>query len=365
MQSPYPILSSLAQLTYPIIQAPMAGISTPALAAAVSNAGGLGSLGLGASSLEHAHALIRQTQHQTTHPFNVNVFCHQPAQRNAITEAAWIAHCAPLFAQLNAPLPTTLSEIYPSFLTNQPLYELLCQLRPAVVSFHFGIPAHEWIDALHARGIYTMATATNLDEAQRISHAGINAVIAQGVEAGGHRGLFDPTQSDAALTTIELVQLLNHHMSIPIVAAGGIMDGNDIHQALAYGASAVQLGTAFLLCPEAGTSTAYRAHLTKTHHTALTAGLSGRPARGLDNQLMQHVTHHDAPPPPDYPVAYDLTKQLMAHAPSDNYAYAAHWAGAHVSRIREYPAAALMRILVAEYHHARSTNHSITVNPTP
>ncbi|MFN9110583.1 MAG: NAD(P)H-dependent flavin oxidoreductase [Bacteroidota bacterium] len=340
-------------MTYPIIQAPMAGISTPALAAAVSNAGGLGSLGIGASSLEHAHAMIRQTQQLTTQPFNVNVFCHQPAQRDAYSESRWIAYMTPLFAELGAQPPATLAEPYPSFLANEPLFALMCQLRPAVVSFHFGIPPRDWIDRFNALGIYTMATATNLDEAQLIAHAGIKSVIAQGIEAGGHRGMFDPTLPDACQSTLDLVKQLAQHLSIPIVAAGGLMNGHDIQRAQAYGATAAQLGTAFLLCPEAGTSVAHRAHLRTTHATALTAGISGRPARGLINRLIQHVTHIDAPAPPAYPVAYDLAKHLANQAPHQVEAYAAHWAGTHVAHIREYPAAELMRILVNEWHHAQ------------
>lgn len=348
-----PLLSSLAQLRYPIIQAPMAGVATPALAAAVSNAGGLGSLGIGASSLDQAHAMIRQTQQLTHNPFNVNLFCHQPAQRDAHIESRWITYMSPLFVAYGAQPPQALIEPYPSFLANDALFTLLCQLRPAVVSFHFGIPPRDWINTFRALGIYTMATATNLDEAYAIARAGIHAVVAQGIEAGGHRGMFDPTTPDACQTTYDLVQQFAQHLTIPIVAAGGLMNGADIHQALTHGATATQLGTAFLLCPEAGTSASYRTLLRTIHTTTLTAGISGRTARGIRNRLVQYVTHSDAPQPPAYPVAYDLTKSLATqttHTPDAS----ACWAGTNVAQIREYPAAELLHILVTEWQHANT-----------
>lgn len=196
------------RLRLPIIQAPMAGVATPALAAAVSNAGGLGSLGIGASTVEQARAAITATQALTDEPFNVNVFCHQPAQRDAQQETAWLNYLAPLFTQFEVSPPTDLHEIYRSFLVDEPMLALLLELRPAVVSFHFGLPDKEVIQALSEAGVYTLATATNSAEAQRIEAAGVDAIVAQGVEAGGHRGVFDPTAVDLGLSTKELVAQL-------------------------------------------------------------------------------------------------------------------------------------------------------------
>jgi len=268
-------------LQWPIIQAPMAGVSTPQLAAAVSNAGGLGSLGIGASSAAQARGMLEATRARTGRPFNVNVFCHARAKRDAQREAAWVQHLAPLFAEVGATPPAALQEIYPTFRDDAQTLELLLQLRPAVVSFHFGLPDAERIQALRAAGIFLLATATDVHEALQIERVGLDAIVAQGIEAGGHRGVFDPEAQDEGLSTAVLVRLLVQRTRLPVVAAGGIMDGQGIRAALDLGASAVQLGTAFLLCPESAASEAYRAQLQseRASHTRLTRVLSGARAR--------------------------------------------------------------------------------------
>ena len=311
----------------------MAGISTPQLAAAVSNAGGLGSIGVGAMNLAQMRAAIVHTQQLTPHPFNVNVFCHAPAQRNHAREMAWLRYLQPLFAEYGVDTPTQLDEIYASFRDNQAMLALLCELRPAVVSFHFGIPDAAVITHLRHHGIYTMATATNHTEARAIAQAGIDAIVAQGIEAGGHRGMFDPDAHDDALTTSMQVRRIAPHTTLPIIAAGGIMTGQDIAQALAGGAQAVQLGTAFLLCPEAATPPAYRAQLghATASDTVLTRAISGRPARGLHNRLIAHGAAPHAPPAPDYPLAYDAAKQLHQAASARQHAdMAAHLSLIHI-----------------------------------
>jgi len=264
----------------PLIQSPMAGVSTPELAAAVSNAGALGSLGVGASTVDAARVAIRATRALTTRPFNVNVFCHAPAQRNAAREAAWLQHLSPLFTRCGGMSPDRLDEIYASFITDDASFAMLLEERPAVVSFHFGLPAVERIRALQAAGIITLASATNLDEARSIEAAGVDAIVAQGIEAGGHRGVFDPTASDEKLPMQILLRQLVQHVNLPVIAAGGIMDGRGIRAALDLGAVAAQLGTAFILCPESAADATYRAKLqqAQTIGTRLTAVLSGRPA---------------------------------------------------------------------------------------
>jgi nitronate monooxygenase len=338
-------------LAHPIIQAPMAGVSTPALAAAVSNAGALGSLGIGASTVAQAREMIAATQALTAGPINVNVFCHAPAQRDAAREAAWLAHLAPLFAASGIAAPSALDEIYRTFVDDEAAFRLLLELRPAAVSFHFGLPDVQWIAALRAAGIRTMATATNLAEAVRIEQAGVDAIVAQGVEAGGHRGIFDPQADDERLSMAVLVRLLVKRTQLPVIAAGGIMDGAGIRSALDLGAAAAQLGTAFLLCPESAANAGYRAmlHSDRTHATRLTASISGRLARGMVNHLITHGDAAGAPPPADYPVAYDAAKQLHAAASKDgNHEFAAHWAGQGAPLIRELPATELVRLLVEE-----------------
>ncbi|AMR78683.1 NAD(P)H-dependent flavin oxidoreductase [Cupriavidus nantongensis] len=346
-------------IRYPIIQAPMAGVSSPQLAAAVANAGALGSLGLGASTAAQARQAIEETRALTDKPFNVNVFCHLPAQRNDGLETAWIERLAPLFAEVDAAPPTELDEIYTSFLHSEDVFETLLDLKPTIVSFHFGLPTREQLGALRKAGIYTLATATSLQEAQLIEEAGVDAIIAQGIEAGGHRGNFDreviTSQSgeyaiDERLPTSVLTRLLVQRVKLPVIAAGGIMDGQGIKAALDLGAVAAQLGTAFILCPESTANEGYRRNLKseRAAMTRLTNVLSGRPARGIVNRLISYCESADGAVP-TYPVAYDAAKQLMsAAAKQGNHDYAAHWAGQGAPLAREMPASQLVATLVRE-----------------
>ncbi len=355
MSASHPFLARLG-ISHPIIQAPMAGTATPALAAAVSNAGGLGSLGIGASTVEQARRMIQETRALTSQPFNVNVFCHAAAQRDAAREAAWVDYLAPLFAEVGATLPTSLEEIYPTFVGDEAALNMLLEERPAVVSFHFGLPPAAHLAALRQAGIVTLATATNLQEARLIEQAGGDAVIAQGIEAGGHRGIFDPDGNDERLPTAVLTRLLVRELSVPVIAAGGIMDGAGIRAMLDLGAAAAQLGTAFILCPESAANAAYRQNLKseRAATTRLTSALSGRPARGIVNQIIARGEAADAPAVAPYPVAYDAAKQLHAVAArQDNHEFAAHWAGQGAPLAREFDAATLVRTLVGELTQAR------------
>lgn len=292
----------------PIIQAPMAGVSTPTLAATVSNAGGLGSLGIGTSTVAQAREAIQQTRALTGKPFNVNVFCHEPPQRDVERETNWIGHFATLFAELGAAAPTVLEEIYKTFLTDESVFRMLLEERPAVISFHFGLPSTGKIAASREAGIRLLATATNLAEAQAIEAAEIDGIVAQGIEAGGHRGMFDPEAVDERLSTSVLARLLVKKTRLPVIAAGGIMDGAGIRAVLDLGAVAAQLGTAFVLCPESAANSGYRDNLKseRASVTRLTPVLSGRPARGILNRCIEHCEAKGMPPPAAYPVAYDL-----------------------------------------------------------
>ena len=344
-------LCTLLGIRHPIIQAPMVGVSTPALAAAVSNAGGLGSLGLGASTPAQARELIGQTRALTAQPFNLNLFCHRPAQADAQREAAWLAWLRPLFAEFGAEPPAALREIYPSFLADPAMLELLLAQRPAVVSFHFGLPPRAWLDALKAAGIRLLACVTSLREARLAEAAGVDALVAQGIEAGGHRGVFEPALGDAAMGTLALVRVLVRQCRLPVIAAGGIMDGAGIKAALALGAAGVQLGTAFVLCPESSANAAYREALQseRAHDTAITANISGRPARGLVNRLYGEV----GAALPDYAIAYDAAKALHAVASAQGcHDFAAQWAGQGAPLARALPAAELLALLVEEVQQA-------------
>ncbi len=344
-------LLSLLDIRYPIIQAPMAGVSTPALAAAVSQAGGLGSIAVGTVSAQAARAAIATVRAQTDRPFNVNVFTHAPAQADPAREAAWLDWLRPHFARFGAAPPANLGEIYRSFLADEPMFELLLEERPKVVSFHFGLPPQEKIDALKAAGIVLFTTATSLDEALQIEAAGIDVIVAQGIEAGGHRGVFDPSAPDPALPTFELLEQLRGKVSLPLVAAGGIMTGAHIRTALYHGASAVQMGSAFIACPESMAPPHHRALIAAGAglETAMTAVISGRPARGIVNQLFTEVGAAGHPPLPDYPITYDAAKALHAAASSKgSQDYSVNWGGANFAQARAMPAADLVALLAAE-----------------
>jgi len=342
-------LLSLLNIELPIIQSPMVGVSTPKLAAAVSNAGGLGSIGIGASNVEQARAMLRETAALTDKPFNVNVFCHEPAVQDAERETQWLTFLAPFFAEFDAPAPTALREIYTSFVEDTDMLHLLMEEKPAVVSFHFGLPPQPAIDALKDAGIVLLCSVTNLAEAQMAERAGVHALVAQGYEAGGHRGVFDP-QRDSEMGTFALVRVLTEACGLPVIAAGGIMDGAGISAVMQLGASAAQLGTAFILCPESSANSAYREALKgpRAHQTRVTSVISGRPARGMVNRNFSSL-EANAPALPDYPIAYDANKALNAAAATKtNTDFAVQWAGQGAPLAREMPAAALVRLLALE-----------------
>jgi nitronate monooxygenase len=350
-----PLLRRLG-IELPIIQAPMAGVSTPEMAAAVSNAGGLGSIGVGASDPEAARAMIRAVRAGTDRPFNVNVFCHAPAAPDPAREAAWVARLAPAFARYGATPPARLREIYTSFTADAAVRAVLLAEKPPVVSFHFGLPPRAVIGALRAAGIVLLATATNPAEGRAVAAAGVDAVVAQGYEAGGHRGVFDPAAPDDCLGTTALTRLLVKTLDIPVIAAGGIMDGAGVAAVLALGAMAAQLGTAFIACPESSADAGYRAALLgpPAQHTVMTAAISGRPARCLANRFTALGATVPAAAIPDYPIAYDAAKALHAAAkPRGEFGYGAQWAGQGAPLARSLRAAELVARLRDEMEQAR------------
>ncbi|WP_042264157.1 NAD(P)H-dependent flavin oxidoreductase [Paraburkholderia heleia] len=335
----------------PIIQAPMAGTTTPALAAAVSNAGALGSLGVAAMNAENARRAIHQTRELTARPFNVNVFCHRPATPDAAVERAWLDWLAPVFEQYGAQPPASLSEIYTSFVVDKAMQTMLLEEKPAVVSFHFGLPPDAVIAELRHAGIRLFASATNLDEAAAAVEAGVDAIVAQGVEAGGHRGVFDQHARDDGLGTFALTRLLVSEFDVPVIAAGGIMDGAGIAAALALGAQAAQLGTAFVACPESAADEGYRAALLgdAARHTTFTSAISGRLARSIVNRFTALGEDPKAPRIPSYPITYDAGKALIAAAKAKGeFGYGAQWAGQAAPLARALPAAELVAQLERE-----------------
>lgn len=353
-------LPRLPGIELPIIQAPMAGVSSPAMAAAVSNAGALGSIGIGATDAAGARAMIAEVRARTARSFNVNLFCHRPAVADAARERAWIDRLRPLFAEQGAEPPDRLTEIYQSFVTDEAMLAMLVAERPAVVSFHFGLPPAGAIAALRDAGIVLLASATDVAEAQAIADAGLDAIVAQGWEAGGHRGVFDPDAPDARLPMAELVRRIAGAVDLPVIAAGGIMDGAGIAAALRLGAAAAQLGTAFLASDESLADAGYRAALAgdAAKNTTMVRAVSGRPARILANRFAAFDAAVDRGDIPDYPIAYDLGKALNAAARArGDTGFGAQWAGQGAPQVRSLPAADIVAALAAELTAAREQDH--------
>ena len=345
------IIEKLA-LKHPVFLAPMAGVSTPELAAEVSNAGAFGSLGLGANTVEQAREQILKTQQLTRQPFQVNFFCHRSKTLDQDIARDWIEYLQPHFSKFNTQAPPELHNIYPSFKDSDAYLQLVLEMRPAAVSFHFGIPHPHQIEALKQAGILTMVSATNLAEAKAIAEAGIDVIIAQGVEAGGHRGCFNPNR-DSAIKTTDLVRLILQYIDLPVIAAGGIMNGRQAQQCLALGAQAVQLGTAFVQCSSSNANAAYREALFNKPLTQITATISGRPARGIINAWHTEIDLVQRPSLPAYPYVYDIAKQLhQAAAKQGHYEYGAFWAGSNVSQLRQLSAVDLINLLNLEMNQA-------------
>ncbi|HEX4403497.1 MAG TPA: nitronate monooxygenase [Polyangia bacterium] len=344
-------LLDLLEIDAPIIQAPMAGVSTPEMAAAVSNAGALGSISVGATDVRGAQKMIAAFRERSRRSLNVNVFCHAPARADHAREAKWLDRLRPEFERLGARPPAELHEIYRSFVEDDAMLELLVAERPKVVSFHFGVPAPARVHALRDAGVVLLGAATSLAEARALAAADVDVIVSQGFEAGGHRGTFDPDAADDALSTFALTRLLARELDRPVVAAGGIMDGAGIAAALRLGASAAQLGTAFVACDESAIDVGYRAALASdaAHHTLMTRAISGRPARCLANRFTAIGADVAARELPDYPIAYDAGKALHAAGKAaGNFGFGAQWAGQGAPLSKRMPAADLVALLRRE-----------------
>lgn len=341
----------LLGIDWPIVQAPMAGISTPEMAAAVSQAGGLGSIGVGAMTAKAAGDSIAAFRALSSRSLNVNVFCHRPAQSNPVREAAWLARLRPEFAALSAEPPSSIKEIYKSFVADEQMLATILEAKPEVVSLHFGLPPPRWMRALREAGIVLLGTATNPVEASASVAAGVQIIVAQGYEAGGHRGVFDPDGPDDQLATVALTRRLARDLDVPVIAAGAIMDGQGIAAVLRLGAGAAQLGTAFVATDESAADAGYRAALFSeaAGHTVMTRVISGRPARSLANRFTALGERMGPGDIPAYPIAYDAGKALNAAAKSrQEWGYGAQWAGQGAPLARSLPAGELVSVLAQE-----------------
>ncbi len=332
----------------PVLQAPMAGVQGSRLAIAVSNAGGLGGLPGAMLSPEKLRAELAAIRAGTAKPFNVNFFCHVPPAPDAEREAAWRRTLQPYYDELGvaddaAPAPPSRAPF------SAEAAEVLAEFAPEVVSFHFGLPAPELLARVKSWGAVVLSSATTVDEALWLEEHGADAVIAQGFEAGGHRGFFLSADLSEQVGTLALLPQILAAVRVPVIAAGGIADARGVAAARALGAAGVQIGTAYLLCPEADTSAVHRAALKSAaaRHTALTNLFSGGPARGIVNRLMRELGPMSAAPPA-FPLASPAIAPLRAKAESRGSGdFSNLWCGQNAVELREVPAGELTRELAA------------------
>ena len=341
------------EIRLPVIQAPMAGsgINTPQLAAAVSNAGGLGSVATAYLSVPQVEQAIRQVRELTQKPFAVNLFA--PSAREALTGnvESQIRLLAPIHQRLGLGSPVLPKQVNEPF---QELVELLISLHISIVSFTFGILPKDTLERFKAEGAYLMGTATTVGEAKLLQSAGVDAVIAQGSESGGHRGSFS-SSSPSLVGTMALVPQMVDALQIPVIASGGIMDGRGIVAALALGASAVQMGTAFLTCAESGAPEVYKQAVLDAadDSTALTRAFSGRWARGIRNEFMEQSEQAESEPI-SFPWQNALTRDMRSTAAkTGEKELLSLWAGQGTRMARRMAASELMAALESEIHNTR------------
>jgi nitronate monooxygenase len=341
-------LQQLLGIELPIIQAPMAGVQGSALAVAVSNAGGLGSLPCAMLSLDAMLTELAAIHAQTSKPFNVNFFCHAPPAPSAKREAAWRAALAPYYKEHGIDVDTV--PVGPGRAPfSSEAADVLNEFKPAVVSFHFGLPSTELLARVRAWGSTILSSATTVEEARWLEAHGVDAIIAQGLEAGGHRGIFLSDDLTSQIGTIALLPQIVRAVKLPVIAAGGIADARSVAAAMELGAAGVQIGTAYLLCPEATTSVVHRAALKSetARHTALTNLFTGRPARGIVNRIMKELGPISTAAPA-FPLATAAIAPLRAKAESRGSGdFSPLWSGQNASGCKEIPAAQLTRELAA------------------
>jgi nitronate monooxygenase len=346
-------LRSLLGIEHAIIQAPMAGAGTPALVAAVCNAGALGMLGCAYSTPAQITADIAAVRRLTDRPFGVNLFAGGAEPLDGVDPGPMLAILARYHAELGLPAPTVPESVGVSF---EAQLEAVLGAGVPVFSFTFGIPSPDDLAALRERGAVVLGTATRVEEARQLEAAGADAIVAQGSEAGAHRGTFGAPFETAMVGTLALVPQVVDAVDLPVVASGGIMDGRGIVAAEALGAAGVQLGTAFLTCREAGIPDAYKAAVraARDDQTALTRAFSGRPARGIVNAFMQELRQREEVILP-FPLQNALTRPMRnAAAARGDTRLLSLWAGQAAALARDLPAGELVRQLVREAADVRT-----------
>jgi nitronate monooxygenase len=341
-------LQQLLGIDLPIIQAPMAGVQNSKLAIAVSNSGGLGSLPCAMLSLDVMRQEFAAIRAGTDQPFNANFFCHIPTEPDAAVDHAWRALFADYYREFNidtANLPQGAAR--QPF--NREMAELVCTFKVDVVSFHFGLPAPDLLALVKSSGAKILSSATTISEAIWLEAHGVDAIIAQGVEAGGHRGNFLKDEIDSQMGTFALLPQIVRAVNVPVIAAGGIADAAGVNAALALGAAGVQIGTAYLLCDEATTSPVHRAALQNdaAQTTVLTNIFSGRPARGIVNRMIRELGPIN-PAAPAFPQATSASAPLRVQAERAGCGdFSPLWAGQNVTGCRAIGARELTTALIA------------------
>jgi nitronate monooxygenase len=330
----------------PVIQAPMAGVQLGALAVAVSNSGGLGSLPCAMLTVEAMRKELTAIRAGTNKPYNVNFFCHTPPTPSVEREGAWRQLLAPYFEELGIDSRAISAGPGRAPFTAEAA-DALEEFEPPVVSFHFGLPAPNLVARVKSWGAKILSSATTVDEARWLEAAGVDAIIAQGSEAGGHRGMFLSSNVGTQLGTFALVPQVASAVKVPVIAAGGIADAAGVAAAIALGAAGVQVGTAYLLCPEATTSSVHRQALKSdgARETALTNVFTGRPARGIVNRLMKELGPINNLAP-EFPLATAAIAPLRAKAEAQGKGdFSPLWSGQNATGCKEISAAELTREL--------------------
>lgn len=341
-------LQSLLGTALPIIQAPMAGAQGSALAIAVSNAGGLGSLPCAMLAPDAMRKELAAIRAGTDKPYNVNFFCHTPPAPQPGVEARWRETLAPYYAEFGID-PDTIPAGPGRLPFSGEAADILDEFRPPVVSFHFGLPADALLERVRRTGARILASATTVDEALWLQERGVDAIITQGLEAGGHRGMFLSDDLSTQVGTFALLRQLAPVTRVPLIAAGGIADAQGVAAAMALGAAGVQVGTAYLCCPEATISALHRAALMSpaARHTAVTNLFSGRPARGIVNRVMRELGPVN-PSVPAFPLATSAIAPLRAKAEAQGLGdFTPLWSGQNPGGCAAVPAAEITRALAA------------------
>ena len=339
-------VKDLFGIDLPVIQAPMAGSQLSAMAIAVSNAGGLGSLPCAMLNAESLRRELTALKAATAKPYNVNFFCHVPPSPDEKREAAWREKLGPYYRELGID-PASIPAGPGRAPFDAAAAEVLEEFRPPVVSFHFGLPSAELLARVKRMGCKVISSATTVEEALFLENQGVDGVIAQGVEAGGHRGIFLTDDLTTQAGTFALLPQILRAVNVPVIAAGGIADERGVAAALSLGATAAQVGTAYLLCKEAMTSTVHRAALKSAaaRHTALTNLFTGRPARGIVNRVMRELGPLN-PAAPAFPLATGAIAPLRAKAEANGSGdFSPLWSGQNATGCRETGAAELTRQL--------------------